>query len=225
MIMRRSKHAFTLLELLFAVAIIGVLAAVLLPALARAREAARRASCLNNLSQIGIAMHMYAQEHDGQLPWSGGGGNADALMDFASEYVHDSRVFFCPSDPLAGEGSEDDDVDAPRTNTDLGKTGSYRTSYEYFGAYTSQPIRVPALPNPIPKAPVMWDIMTSREMRQAIHFNHIPGGANVLWLDGSVSFVRSEDCAAVNLPYRPAGVEFQDPPTTIPLPPDEEDEW
>ena len=225
MIMRRSKHAFTLLELLFTVAIIGTLAAILLPALARAREAARRASCLNNLSQIGIAMHMYAQENDGQLPWSGGGGNADALMDFASEYVRDSKVFFCPSDTLAGEAN--DDLYAPRTNTVLGKGRSYRTSYEYFGAYTSQPIRVPALPNPIPKVPVMWDIMTTFKLggMQIINFNHAPGGSNVLWLDGSVSFVRYDECAAVNFPYRPAGVEFQDPPPTIPLSQDEEDEW
>lgn len=66
--MLRTRHAFTLVELLVVVAIIGVLVALLLPAIQAARGSARRTQCANNLRQIGLAIHQFAETHDGEFP-------------------------------------------------------------------------------------------------------------------------------------------------------------
>src|SRR5258708_1438764 len=65
---RQRIEGFTLIELLVVIAIIAILAAMLLPALARGKEAGRRASCLSNLHQMGIALLMYADDAGGFIP-------------------------------------------------------------------------------------------------------------------------------------------------------------
>ena len=92
------RRGFTLIELLVVIAIIAILAAILFPVFARARESARTSACVNNLKQLGLAWKMYASDFDDQFPCDSHASNPHSrLLGQIYPYVKNSQVFYCRS--------------------------------------------------------------------------------------------------------------------------------
>lgn len=123
---RTRRSGFTLIELLVVIAIISILASILFPIFARARENARRASCQSNLKQIGLGIQQYTQDYDEKyLPAQTDSGAT--FVTTLQPYMKSTQVFVCPS---GAQATSDDVTAANLTATDyrweaFGDTGHY----------------------------------------------------------------------------------------------------
>ena len=175
----RPLPAFTLVELLVAIGIIAVLAAILLPVFFRSREKARASACLSNYHQIGAAVQMYASDFDGDTPPDG--GSFGGIIADCAPYTKNTAIFTCP---------DDDDREEEK------RPGSYRVPSLYQG----KPIGC-GWPDPYSTAtpPVIAQPATTTLMYEAEQdFAQSPilptyrhsGGTQVLAFDGHAKWVR-----------------------------------
>ena len=214
--MRKTKStlspiaAFTLIELLVVIGIIAILAGMLLPSLARAKESGRRISCVNNLRQMAISLTMYAGDNAGNYPPRTSGGSAAApdprWPGRLRNYYRDLAILVCPSDgppaPATITTSLDPADASPRTYIINGWNDAFGTSFS--DVLVDQSLRESTIAMPSDTIFFGEKITNSihyymdlfedkgndfQQLNQALHSTH--AGSNYSFADGSVRYLQA----------------------------------
>tara|TARA_Y100001933_G_scaffold42660_1_gene39792 strand:- start:9119 stop:9850 length:732 start_codon:yes stop_codon:yes gene_type:complete len=199
-------HGFTLIELLVVISIISLLVAILLPALASARKAARLTACASNVRQMGLALNMYAQDNDRHLPevfintssvkpwdsiniwfsWAStykGYRSVGILYD--QDYMQSWNALYCPSQRETRYMQSGYNINFPQDN---GGATSTRCSYNIMYQWIDGKWQIPLI-DEFGKRPVLWDIFSAPEQTADIAHDD---KWNVLYGDGHVKLFQSD---------------------------------
>jgi prepilin-type N-terminal cleavage/methylation domain-containing protein/prepilin-type processing-associated H-X9-DG protein len=216
---RRAQHrarGFTLIELLVVIAIIAILAAILFPVFARARENARRTSCASNLKQMGLAYAQYTQDYDEKFPHADGSGQ-DVFNGQLQPYIKSLQLSRCPSAKNANEQAYSVNVwiwtndglsiaAIPSTSEliaagDGAQIGGGGTTRQYFNNHSGNfwsggfPWGAGADPNQIHLYNAAWDVDPGgwtgdpHNGDGMVRYRHLEG-ANFVYADGHVKWAR-----------------------------------
>jgi prepilin-type N-terminal cleavage/methylation domain-containing protein/prepilin-type processing-associated H-X9-DG protein len=199
----KPRKGFTLIELLVVIAIIAILAAILFPAFAKAREAARRSSCSSNLKQMGLGIMQYAQEFDEHYPMRF--ENNHGWNQTVQPYMKSADVFICPSNPFSQYNQSNAADGYPEIRR------SYDSNLRIFGIdqpWAGGTVSMAAINAPSSKIMVNevleyygymypdWSLPANQHsIRDAGFAGHL-GTANYLFADGHVKSLRPTQTAA-----------------------------
>lgn len=231
----RKNRGFTLIELLVVIAIIAILAAILFPVFARARENARRASCQSNMKQIMLGMAQYTQDYDElHMPYSLTGTSASAAIPWTvvlNPYIKSTQIYVCPSN---GDKNVAYTINIELIRASVGASGPRNIASIPLASHTPSFLEANGIvyPPPSPAAQQAlvfipannaidgrklrnpndwtqgWEATTEGEPKSGLHFN----GANYAFVDGHVKFLKmghepGHDYAAINgLDYNCDGI-------------------
>lgn len=189
------RRGFTLIELLVVIAIIAILAAILFPVFAKAREKARQASCLSNIKQLGLGLMQYVQDYDEMmpLPYSDGAAGRQRWFDVCAPYLKNSQVRFCPSHSIANptlpdacsyaatmnghvwiEGYPQRSIGAFTKPAELGVLVDANSWYAYYGVTAAHSATHPYMDN----------LSSARATADWLYLGRHNDGANCYFLDG-----------------------------------------
>src|SRR5437879_824377 len=183
----RNRHGFTLIELLVVIAIIAILAAILFPVFAQARDKARSAGCLSNLKQVGLAVMMYTQDYDESYPnvlfdyycpiWPTATDNYCPWQGLIQPYMKSVDMLKCPSGPSTGTHVGRDGATYPNVTTGhyaINQVFGYRGA---LGTNTSTPsVTIASLPQPADTvfAIDVWNLRSSTYTTRPMWWNWLP---------------------------------------------------
>jgi prepilin-type N-terminal cleavage/methylation domain-containing protein/prepilin-type processing-associated H-X9-DG protein len=194
------RNGFTLIELLVVIAIIAILAAILFPVFAQAREAARKTSCLSNQRQLGSAVHMYVQDHDEIFALSiypiNGFTQLMTHYDLHLPYIKNTQIFACQSDAQPQDWPQFlSGCSQPWTSVGNFRRFSYQANYCVFQTGDTHPINphavlsLAAVPRPA-DLPVYFDGSLLCNYYAPIAARHSEG-LNLSYADGHSKFMKA----------------------------------